>query len=59
MADLRIGIVGTGMIGRTHIERINTKLQGDVSLLALMQISTSANRLPKNTGSRLIAPARK
>lgn len=28
MADLRIGIVGTGMIGRTHIERINTKLQG-------------------------------
>lgn len=28
MADLRIGLVGTGMIGRTHIERINQKLQG-------------------------------
>ncbi len=28
MADLRIGLVGTGGIGRTHIERINTKLQG-------------------------------
>ena len=28
MADLRIGVVGTGGIGRTHIERINTKLQG-------------------------------
>ena len=28
MEDLRIGLVGTGMIGRTHIERINNKLQG-------------------------------
>ena len=28
MADLRIGLVGTGMIGRTHIERINNTLQG-------------------------------
>ena len=26
--ELRIGIAGTGAIGRTHIERINTKLQG-------------------------------
>lgn len=26
--DLKIGIVGVGAIGRTHIERINTKLQG-------------------------------
>lgn len=25
---LRVGLVGTGAIGRTHIERINTKLQG-------------------------------
>jgi len=25
---LRVGVVGTGAIGRTHIERINTKLQG-------------------------------
>ncbi|MDY4444201.1 MAG: Gfo/Idh/MocA family oxidoreductase [Butyricicoccus sp.] len=28
MSELRIGLVGTGGIGRTHIERINTKLQG-------------------------------
>ena len=28
MSDLRIGLVGTGGIGRTHIERVNTKLQG-------------------------------
>ncbi len=28
MSELRIGLIGTGGIGRTHIERINTKLQG-------------------------------
>ncbi len=28
MADLRIGLIGTGGIGRTHIQRVNTKLQG-------------------------------
>lgn len=28
MNELRIGLIGTGGIGRTHIERINTKLQG-------------------------------
>ena len=28
MSDLQIGLVGTGMIGGTHIERINQKLQG-------------------------------
>ncbi len=27
-ADLRIGIAGTGAIGKTHIERINTRLRG-------------------------------
>lgn len=26
--ELKIGVVGTGAIGRTHIERINNKLQG-------------------------------
>lgn len=28
METLRIGLVGTGAIGRTHIDRINNKLQG-------------------------------
>ena len=28
MADLRIGLVGTGGIGRTHIDRVNNRLQG-------------------------------
>ena len=28
MSELRIGLVGTGGIGRTHIDRVNTKLQG-------------------------------
>lgn len=28
MQELNIGLIGTGMIGRTHIERINTRLQG-------------------------------
>ena len=28
MQELRIGLIGTGGIGRTHIERINTRLQG-------------------------------
>ena len=28
MSELRIGLVGTGGIGRTHIERINNTLQG-------------------------------
>ena len=28
METLRIGVVGTGGIGRTHIERINNTLQG-------------------------------
>ncbi len=28
MQELKIGLVGTGAIGRTHIERINHKLSG-------------------------------
>ncbi len=28
MSDLRIGVVGAGMIGQSHIERINARLQG-------------------------------
>ena len=28
MSELKIGLVGTGAIGRTHIERINNQLSG-------------------------------
>ena len=28
MEELRIGLIGTGAIGRTHITRINTRLSG-------------------------------
>lgn len=28
MQELKIGLIGTGAIGRTHIERINHKLSG-------------------------------
>lgn len=46
MADLKLGLIGTGAIGRTHIGRINNKLQG-AKVVALSDRRVSASL--KNT----------
>ena len=54
MEELKIGLVGTGAIGRTHIERINNTLQGGKgSRLRGRKCRISASRLPRSTASRL------
>lgn len=52
METLRIGLVGTGGIGRTHIERINNTLQGGKVVAAPTRRAHSAFRLPRSTASR-------
>ena len=66
MADLRIGIVGTGMIGRTHIERINTKLQGgrviacaDANIDFCKSVAEKYGLKAYSTGEEMITPAKK
>ena len=59
MADLRIGVVGTGAIGRTHIERINTRLQGAKVIGCADAKSTSASRSQRSTTSEHTTPAKR
>lgn len=39
MSELKVGVIGTGAIGRTHIERINNKLSG-AKVIACADINT-------------------
>ena len=62
MAELRIGLVGTGGIGRTHIERINNQLQGgkvvacaDVNKEFCKKVADKYGIRAFETGEQLIA----
>ena len=52
METLRIGVVGTGGIGRTHIERINNTLQGGKVVPARIRQAHSVCRLQRSTALR-------
>lgn len=54
METLRIGLVGTGGIGRTHIERINNTLQAAKLLLVQIRQVHSVCPLPRSTASRAL-----
>jgi myo-inositol 2-dehydrogenase/D-chiro-inositol 1-dehydrogenase len=61
MSELRIGLIGTGMIGRTHIERINEKLQGgrviacaDANIDFCQSVATTYGIKAYATGEELI-----
>ena len=58
MEELRIGLVGTGAIGRTHIERINNTLQGGKVVACADANIDFCSRLPRSTASRLTKRAR-
>ncbi|MDY3619000.1 Gfo/Idh/MocA family protein [Agathobaculum sp.] len=60
--ELKIGIVGTGAIGRTHIERINSKLSGakviacaDANLDFCKSVAEKYGIKPYATGEEMIA----
>ena len=44
MADLKLGLIGTGAIGDTHIERINNVLQG-AKVVAVSDAFAEAGKL--------------
>ena len=61
MSELRIGVIGTGMIGRSHIERINNKLSGgkviacaDINKDFCVKVAEQYNIKPYDTGEALI-----
>lgn len=64
MENLRIGLIGTGAIGRAHIERINTKLQGgkvvacaDANVDFCKSVAEKYNLAVFETGEELAASA--
>ena len=61
MSELRIGVVGTGGIGRSHIERINTLLQGgkvvacaDVNVEFCKKVASQYGLTAFETGEEMI-----
>jgi myo-inositol 2-dehydrogenase/D-chiro-inositol 1-dehydrogenase len=55
MGELKIGVVGTGAIGRTHTERINTKLQGG-RVIAVSDVNTEfGEKMAKTYGCQFYA----
>lgn len=64
MSELRVGVIGTGAIGRTHIERINNKLSGakviacaDVNVDFCKSIAAKYGITAYGTGEELIEKA--
>ena len=64
MSELKIGLIGTGAIGRTHIERINNKLSGakviacaDVNADFCKSVAEKYGITPYATGEELIEKA--
>ena len=64
MSELKIGLIGTGAIGRTHIERINNKLSGakviacaDVNPDFCRAVAEKYGITPYENGEELIAKA--
>ena len=62
MSELKIGLVGTGAIGRTHIERINNKLSGakvtacaDVNIDFCKSVADKYGLNAYETGEEMIA----
>lgn len=62
MSELKIGLVGTGAIGRTHIERINNKLSGakvtacaDVNIDFCKSVADKYGLKAYETGEEMIA----
>ena len=62
MDELRIGLVGTGAIGRTHIDRINKDLHGgkvvacaDINAEFCKKVATQYGLKACETGEEMIA----
>ena len=52
MGDLKPGLIGTGAIGRTHIERINNVLQGAKVIAVSDAFAEAGKRVADNSSRR-------
>ena len=55
MADLKLGLIGTGAIGRTHIERINNTLQGAKVVAVSDAFADAGKRVAEKYGCKFFA----
>ena len=55
MADLKLGLIGTGAIGRTHIERINNVLQGAKVIAVSDAFAEAGKRVADKYGCKFFA----